>query len=321
MNGKRCVELVNMVRLLFLVGVVASCCVAPVHAQNGGPGRAPEGNQRTFGSADEALAALASAAAAADREALKGIFASSYEEISSGDAVADKASYERFSKRLKKRANLVKKGDSKVILYVGAENWPFPFPIVRAGDRWYFDGEAGRLELFDRRIGANELRAIKVCRELARSQREYAERDRDGDEVLEYAQRFHSSPGKKDGLYWPGTGADESPLGPAVAAASDEGYALSPKSQPFHGYRYRMIARQGPKPPGGAYGYVINGNMIGGFAIVAYPAKWGSSGLKTFIVNQQGKVYEKDLGARTEALVAGMRAYNPDSTWSPVESK
>lgn len=308
------------------LALVAVCMLAaPVLGQGPAsapaPAPTPKAGQLTFASPDEAVAALKEAVTAADKSALPKLFGPASSEFSSGDDVADKAAYATFAKRLGKLTNLVKRGDSTVILYLGAENWPFQFPIVKAGDRWFFDGDAGLEEMFNRRIGANELHTIKVCREYVRAQREYAEVDRDGDEVLEYAQHFNSNPGMKNGLYWETVDdGDESPLGPLVAYASAGSYNLMQEGpQPFHGYYFRILTRQGAKAPGGAYSYVINTNMIGGFALVAYPATWGNSGLTTFIVNQQGKVYQKDLGPQTAALAAGMRAYNPDATWTLVD--
>lgn len=305
---------------LILSTIVASLLAVAVHAQASKAVGTPAADQQTYSTPDDALAALKAAVASSDKPALRKIFGPAFEEITSGDDVADKAAYARFAKRLDKRSNLVKKDEAKVILYVGAENWPLPFPLVRAGDRWFFDGEAGLDEMFNRRIGANELHTIRVCREVVNAQNEYASEDRDGDEVLEYAQHFNSTAGAKNGLYWQSDSDDEeSPFGPLVAFASAGGYAISNEPQPFHGYYFRILTRQGPKAPGGAYSYVINGNMIGGFAVLAYPATWGNSGLMSFIVNQQGKVYQKDLGSNTAAIAAGIRAYNPDSTWSLVE--
>lgn len=300
--------------------VLASLLAAPASGQSARQPSSPVPGQQTYASPDEALSALKTAVSAADKQALRGIFGPAVDEMTSGDEVADKNAFGLFAKRLAKMTNLVKQDDSKVVLYVGAENWPFQFPIVQAGGRWFFDGEAGLDEMFNRRIGANELMTIRVCRVYASAQKEYAEADRDGDEVLEYAQKVASSPGAKDGLYWESADdGDESPLGPLVAVAATEGYAVKQEPQPFHGYRYRILKRQGRNAPGGAYGYVVNGNMIGGFALVAYPAEWGSSGLMTFVVNQQGKVYQKDLGPRTAAIAAGMRAYDPDKTWTLVD--
>ena len=302
---------------------VVAVLTAPVLGQGPAPAATatPKAGQTTFASPEEAVSALKAAVTAGDKTALPKLFGPASSEFSSGDDVADKTAYALFAKRLGKLTNLVKRSDSTVILYVGAENWPFQFPIVRAGDRWFFDGDAGLEEMFNRRIGANELHTIKVCREYVRAQREYADEDRDGDEVLEFAQRSFSTAGKKDGLYWPSADdSEESPFGPIVAYASAGSYnVLRGEPRPFHGYYFRILTRQGAQAPGGAYGYVINGNMIGGFAMVAYPAIWGNSGLTTFIVNHQGKVYQKDLGPRTAAIAAGMRAYNPDATWTLVE--
>lgn len=302
--------------------LVIGLFTAPATGQ--GPSQAPPAkpaaDQTTYASPDEAVSALRAAVTTGDKTALGKMFGPASSEFASGDDVADKASYALFAKRLARMTNLVKRGDSTVVLHLGAENWPFQFPITRSGDRWFFDGEAGLEELFNRRIGSNELHTVKVCRELVRAQREYADEDRDGDEVREYAQRFLSRSGAMDGLYWPtDDGTDESPLGPLVAYANGENYNAASASQAFHGYLFRILPRQGASAPGGSYGYVINGNMIGGFAIVAYPATWGSSGLTTFIVNHQGKVYQKDLGPRTAALAAGMRAYAPDKTWTLVD--
>jgi hypothetical protein len=278
-------------------------------------------DQQTFASPEEAVEALKTALAAADKGALATLFGPAIGDLASGDPVADKASYERFAKRLARMTHLVKRDEAKYVLFLGAENWPFPFPIVRTGERWRFDGEAGVQDILDRRIGANELTAIRVAHELVRAQREYAEGDRDGDEVLEYAQRFLSAEGQMNGLYWPAAeGEPDSPLGPVAAYAAAEGYSKSNGSpRPFHGYYLRILTRQERSAPGGAYSYIVNGNMIGGFAIVAYPATWGNSGVMTFVVNQQGKVYEKDLGPKTTSLAKAMRAYNPDRTWRLVE--
>ena len=318
-SNRRTPLAVRWVLALFVVAVLT----APVLGQGPAPPATatPKAGQTTFASPEEAVSALEAAVTAGDKAALPKLFGPASSEFSSGDVVADKTAYALFAKRLGKLTNLVKRSDSTVILYLGAENWPFQFPIVRAGDRWFFDGDAGLEEMFNRRIGANELHTIRVCREYVRSQREYADEDRDGDEVLEYAQHFNSNPGMKNGLYWQTSDEDdESPLGPLVAYASAGSYNLQQEGpQPFHGYYFRILTRQAARAPGGAYGYVINGNMIGGFALVAYPATWGSSGLTTFIVNHQGKVYQKDLGPRTAALAAGMRAYNPDATWTLVD--
>lgn len=306
---------------LVLAMILTSLLAVPVRGQSAPAAAAPVGDQQTFTSPEDAVVALTAAVASSDKAALRKMFGPATDELASGDDIADKASYARFAKRLAKMTNLVKRGDSTVILFLGAENWPFPFPIARSGSRWFFDGPAGIREMINRRIGANELTTIKVCSEYVRAQREYAGEDRDGDSVLEYAQRIPSTPGTMDGLYWANDDGPESPFGPVAAFAATEGYNIKSAPEPFHGYYFRVLTRQGRNAPGGAYGYVINGNMIAGFAFVAYPARWGSSGLTTFIVNQQGRIYQKDLGQNTAAIAAGMRAYDPDSTWSPVDDK
>jgi hypothetical protein len=204
---------------------------------------------------------------------------------------------------------------------MGTNSWPFAIPIVQRDGRWFFDTDAGKEELLNRRIGRNELEVLQAMRAYVDAQREYASFDRDGDEVLEYAQRLASSPGTKDGLYWPpDLDGEISPLGPLVAHAQASGYfgdtpidKFSP--QPFHGYLFKILTRQGKHAPGGKYDYVINGNMIGGFALVAWPAEYGDSGIMTFIVNQLGRVYQKDLGANTSKIGRKMSAYDPDDSW------
>jgi hypothetical protein len=208
-----------------------------------------------------------------------------------------------------------------MVLEVGTNAWPFPIPLVRTTNGWQFDTQAGVEELLNRRIGRNELDVLGVMRAYVDAQREYASRDRDGDNVLEYAQKIRSSPGKTDGLYWPPElNGEVSPLGPWVAQAQSEGYLSEPRAadagpQPFHGYLFKILTRQGKHAPGGKYNYIINGNMIGGFALAAWPARYGDSGVMTFIVNQQGRVYQKDLGERTARIVKGMSAYDPDTSW------
>ncbi len=210
---------------------------------------------------------------------------------------------------------------AKCVLEVGTNFWPFPVPIVKQGGRWFFDTEAGKEEILSRRIGKNELAVLQVVRAYVDAQREYASRDRNGDEVLEYAQRLASTPGTKDGLFWPpDLDGEISPLGPMVAEAQGAGYEMKGKGsdttrEPFRGYFFKILTRQGKHAPGGKYDYIINGHMIGGFALVAWPAEYGESGIMTFIVNQQGRVYQRDLGAKTGKLAAAMKVYDPDSSW------
>jgi Protein of unknown function (DUF2950) len=203
------------------------------------------------------------------------------------------------------------------VLIMGREDWPFPIPLVRKDGTWRFDTAAGREEILYRRIGRNELDAIETCLAYVDAQQEYAERGVAGNGV--YAQRIVSRPGKKDGLYWPAqSGTDESPLGELAASAAAEGYRAGQQRAPYHGYYYKVLTRQGPNAPGGALDYVVRGNMIGGFALVAYPAEYRNSGVMTFLVSHQGNVYEKDLGPDTARIAAGMTAFNPDNSWRRV---
>jgi hypothetical protein len=218
---------------------------------------------------------------------------------------------------------LVNENDMKVILHVGNGDWPFPIPVVKKGDHWLFDTMAGKEEILNRRIGRNELNAIQVCLAYVDAQREYVLKDRDGDKLLEYAQKFISREGEKNGLYWEAKeGEPQSPLGPLIAKAAGEGYAgrkPGGKRNPYHGYYYRILKAQGKNAPGGEYDYMVSGKMIGGFALVAYPAEYGNSGVMTFIVNHDGVVYEKDLGKDTEKIATAMKKFNPDRTWKKVE--
>jgi Protein of unknown function (DUF2950) len=203
------------------------------------------------------------------------------------------------------------------VLIIGREDWPFPIPLVRKDNAWRFDTAAGRDEILYRRIGRNELSAIQACLAYVDAQQEYAERGIAGSGV--YSQRIVSRPGQKDGLYWPAdSGMDESPLGELAANAAAEGYRVGQERTPYHGYYYKVLTRQGPNASGGALNYIVRGKMIGGFALVAYPAEYRNSGVMTFVVNHQGNVYEKDLGPNTARIAAGMTAFNPDNTWRRV---
>ncbi len=282
-------------------------------------------SQRLFSSPEDALKALVDAVKAKDRAALDQIFGPAGKDLRSDDKVQAEAEFEEFSKHLAEKTSLVKEGDSKAILYMGNENWPFPIPLVRKGDQWYFDTEAGKEEILNRRIGEDELIAILVCRTYVKAQREYSLKDWDGDGVLAFAQKLRSDPGKKNGLFWrTGPGDEVSPFGELVARAWKEGYrkeraAFREESAPFHGYFFRILKRQGREAPGGKYNYVINGHMVAGFAMVAFPSEWGRSGVMTFIVNQQGKVYQKNLGPDTMRRAEKMKEFNPDKTWTLVK--
>jgi hypothetical protein len=280
--------------------------------------------QKTFASPEEAVKALLDAARDSDREVLLAILGPSGKDLlSSGDPIADREGLLRFVQEYDTSHRLTMEGDRKAILHVGNDDWTSPIPIAKQGDVWRFDTEAGKQEILNRRIGRNELAAIQVCRAMVDAQLEYATRDRMGDGVLQYAQRFVSTAGKHDGLYWATReGEAPSPLGPLAARAVEEGYGRKKASgapAPYHGYFYRILKSQGKDAPGGALDYVADGRMIGGFAILAYPAKYGNSGVMSFMVNQDGVVYQKNLGPGTEETALAMRQYNPDSTWKKVE--
>jgi hypothetical protein len=277
---------------------------------------------KSFASLDEAVNALVAAIRGADRKALVEILGPQGNTLVwSGDDVADRAAFQRFVAAYD-RGHRLEGGGGQVVLYVGGDDFPFPIPLVPDGPRWLWDTDVGDDELLTRRIGKNELSAIQVCLAYVDAQHEYYSRGH-GTGLLEYAQRLDSSKGKHDGLFWETKpGERESPLGPLVARARAAGYPLPPRGGPipYHGYFYRILFGQGPDAPDGAYDYVVRGHMIGGFALVAYPAAYGVSGVTTFIVNQDGVVYQKDLGARTPQVANAIKIYNPDSTWTEAET-
>jgi len=276
---------------------------------------------KTFATPEEAVAALAAVVQSPDGAALRALFGPAHEDIENTDRVQATNEFKAFAAAFAASHRIVRESDTKCVLEVGTNAWPFPIPLVQRDGRWFFDTTAGKEEILNRRIGNNELAVLETMRAYVNAQREYATRDRDGDEVLEYAQRLASSPGTKDGLFWPpDLDGEISPLGPLVAAAQGKGYALRARGkdgarEPFHGYFFRILTRQGRHAPGGNYDYIINGNMIGGFALVAWPAEYGHSGIMTFLVNQQGRVYQKNLGPKTARTAAAMKSYNPDKTW------
>lgn len=274
----------------------------------------------SFATPEAAAAALVSAAATQDTAALSRLFGPEASSLVNPDPVQSRQEMEAFSKAYAETHRWEEPSADRRVLLLGTEGNPFPVPLIRSNEGWRFDYEAGKEELLNRRIGRNELATLAAVRTYVDAQREYALRDRDGDDVLEFAQRITSSPGTMDGLYWPvEESGDLSPLGPLFATAQAEGYRPDPAgtgaARPFHGYLYKILTRQGAHAPGGRYNYVINGNMIGGFALVAYPAVYGETGIMTFIVNQQGRVYQKDLGPRTVRKAKSMREYDPDSSW------
>ena len=278
--------------------------------------------QRTFAAPDDAAAALVDAIKRDDVNGLRAIFGPDADALlDSGDPVEDAAARKRFADAAAAQMRIERHGDTRAEVVVGADDWPFPVPIVKHGDAWRFDTAAGEDELVNRRIGRNELRAIETCRAFVDAQRDYAIADRDGKGAGAYAMKVLSSPGAHDGLYWTTPeGEPTSPLGPFVAAASQEGYRgrRSETPEPFHGYYFRVLKAQGPSAPGGAKSYVQAGRMTGGFALVAYPATPGVSGIMTFIVNHNGIVFQKNLGRKTADIAGRMTRYDPDRSWTPV---
>jgi hypothetical protein len=317
------------------VAVFLSACLFAIAPS----ARAQSPSQSTFSSADDALRALVSAATAKDREALAKIFGSDYDQLLSGNDVEDAKDRDEFAVAVGESAQLQKINDSKYTVTVGKDNWPTPIPLVQNDGKWFFDTKAGLDEVIDRRVGEDELSAIATCRAYAVAQWEYyTEGDWDHDGVAEYAQNLISTPGTHDGLYWETSEDDKpSPLGELIAGAQAKTYGPNAPETgaagkgfrnkeapeidhaPYHGYDFRILTRQGPHAPGGKYSYVINGNMIAGYALVAYPDKWGNSGVMTFIINQQGRVYQKNLGPNTAKLAPALTDYNPDPTWKLVE--
>ena len=285
---------------------------------------AADAKQKSFKSPEEAVKALVGAVKGNDTKELLTILGPEGKElISSGDKVADETGREHFIKAYEEMNKLVSENDTKVILHVGNGEWPFPIPVVKRGEYWLFDTMAGREEILNRRIGRNELNAIQVCLAYVDAQREYILKDRDEDKLLEYAQKLVSRRGQKNGLYWEAKeGEEQSPLGPLIAKAAREGYiGRRPvgRRNPHHGYHYKILKSQGKNASGGEYDYIVKGKMIGGFALVAYPAEYGNLGIMTFIVNQDGVVYEKDLGKETEKIAAAMKKFDPDKTWMKAE--
>jgi len=275
--------------------------------------------QERFASPEAAAKALATAASRDDSARLLAILGPDGKEIiSSGDPVADANATRRFGRVAAERTRIERLADGKTaITHVGKDDWPLPIPMVRDGDGWRFDAAEGKQELLNRRIGRNELTTIEVCRAYVDAQVEVASR------FHEYAQRFRSTPGKQDGLYWDDAdGAHPSPMGPLVVAANAEGYPAHGDGEgpiPYHGYFFRMLTAQGAHAPGGAKSYLKDGKLTGGFALVAWPADHGSSGVMTFLVNQQGVVFQKDLGEKTDEIARAMTAYDPDDSWDPTK--
>ena len=275
--------------------------------------------QQRFNTPDTAVEALVAAARSGDRRTVLSILGpGSQELVSSGDPVADDNIKQEFLAAYDAQHRIVSESGKPSVLVMGQNDWPFPIPLVQKDGQWSFDTAAGREEILARRIGLNELGAIKAALAYYDAQNEYADKFKGKTGQAVYAQKIVSSPGKKDGLYWPTSGSEpDSPLGEAVAAATQQGYRVG-AGEPFHGYYYKILTGQGPNAPGGPVDYVVRGNMIGGFGLVAYPAEYGNSGIMTFIINNDGDVYERDLGPRTGRIASRMSEFNPDHNWRKV---
>lgn len=287
---------------------------------------AENNKQKAFVSPEQASEALFEAIETNNTRGMLSILGSEAKDVVfSGDDVADRSARERFTK-LYRETNRVDITDNgrRAVLSVGWNDWPFPIPLTKEAGFWYFDTPAGKQEIVNRRIGRNELEVIELLKVYVRAQREYASTDWENDGVVEYARQFISDKGKWNGLYWEAAEDEiKSPLGPLFAEATARGYSAKKagmEPHPFHGYLFRILTAQGPHAPGGAYRYLVNGHMVAGFALIAYPAQYGSSGIMSFIVNQNGRVYQKDLGKKTDVVAPRISVYDPDKTWARVEN-
>jgi len=277
--------------------------------------------QETYKTAEDAAAALLAAAQSGDKQDALKVFGPDGEGIiSSGDPVNDANQRNKFVEAYESKHLIETKDDNNATLIIGEKDWPFPVPLVKKDNGWRFDTEAGLKEILFRRIGHNELDTIQSLLAYVDAQNDYAQITSASTGTATYAQRIISEPGKKDGLYWPTqSGEEPSPLGDLIASATSQGYEVGGGRTPYHGYYYKILTRQGPAAHGGAYDYVVRGNMIGGFALVAYPAAYRNSGVMTFLVNHDGTVFEKDLGPQTVKIAEEMTSFNPDSTWKKVD--
>lgn len=304
----------NLLILLLMLLVISAGSFSALAAS-------PPKAQKSFASPDVAVASLIAALRSSDDKVLVAILGpGSREIVSSGDPVADKAGREQFLRLYDEKNAIEMTGAGKAVLTIGNKDHPFPIPVIKKGTSWFFDAAAGKEEILNRRIGRNELNVIELLDAYVVAQREYASSKPNG--VMEFAQKIRSTPGKWDGLYWETKeGEKESPFGPLAAKAAREGYgkATRGKPSPFHGYLFRILKAQGKHADGGAFDYMANGRMALGFALVGYPAQYGSSGIMTFIVNQNGIVYQKDLGRNTGTIAAAMKRYDPDKSWQKID--
>jgi hypothetical protein len=299
-------------KIVALATLLFACFAADSAAQQGG--------QKTFSSPEEASKAVVAALQNNDEKAVLEILGPDATQIvSSGDPTEDAESHANFVRKYEEMHRFLKEPDGSVTLYIGAENWPTPIPLVMKGNLWFFDTEAGKREILFRRIGRNEYSTIRICQELVAAQKEFYAMLHN-----EYSKQIYSDEGQHNGLYWEvSDGEPQSPIGPLVASAVAEGYVKGKGTPPtpYRGYFFHILTRQGKDAPGGAKSYIVKGKMTEGFAFVAYPAEYRSSGVMTFIVNQDGTVYQKDLGKKTDALGKAMQEYNPDSSWGKAEEE
>jgi len=301
----------NLLKLAAVAILVAGCFATHSIAQQPG--------QKTFSSPEEASQALVAAMQSNDEKTMLDILGADGKQIvSSGDETEDAQSRANFVEKYNEMHRLMKEPDGTTTLYIGARNWPTPIPLMNKGNAWYFDTEAGKMEILFRRIGRNEMSTIRVCEQLVAAQKEYSA------QYKQYAAKIFSDEGQHNGLYWKASASEpQSPIGPLVASAVAEGYDKGQDGPPtpYRGYLYHVLTRQGKSAPGGAKSYMVNGKMTQGFAFVAYPAEYRSSGVMTFIVNEDGVVYQKDLGKKTEALGKAMKEYDPNSSWKKAEEE
>jgi hypothetical protein len=290
----------------------------PMHLQ----AATPPGEEETFATPNDAITALRTAIETNDQAALTRIFGPQVHELMTGDKVQDANNEKMFAAKMGEGCQPVNNGANQITLMVGADQWPMPIPLIKTDDRWYFDTASGKEEIINRHVGRDEIEAIKVCRVYVKAQRRYARENPEGGSETTYAQHLKSKPGQKDGLYWPVSSNErKSPFGSLVAQAESEGYVVHARGtgrHPFYGYYFRILTRQGEGAPGGAVDYMSNGSLSKGFALIAYPETWDQSGVMTFIVNQDGKVYQKNLGEDTPHIAGSMKEYDPDSSWTLV---
>jgi len=311
-------------RFLRFLAIPALLGAWPLHLPAEDPNDSQPGEtEMSFTTSGDAIKALQSAVALNDQTALRELFGPEFNELMTGDKVEDANNAKRFAAAMAQSCRPVMEGTDKVVIEVGANQWPMPIPLVEANGQWHFDTAAGKEEIINRHIGKDEFQAIGVCRAYVIAQRRYAQMNPQGVDGVEYARYLKSTPGTKDGLYWPvAPGQPRSPFGSLVADAQAEGYVLPKKGtgpHPFHGYYFRILTRQGDAATGGRMDYLDQGQLRKGFALVAYPVRWDESGVMTFIVNQEGRVFQQNLGADTLVIAGAMKEYNPDNEWTLVQ--